>query len=93
MDEEFMKRQLLSATEQADNFVLWVGDRTAPGQTRLLGLKEDDPLIGAHLDPGLWFIISGLMKAGSIDDRLRVEIRKSRFLIVDLIDCFNSWRQ
>jgi hypothetical protein len=50
-------------------------------------------LIGAHLDPGLWFIISGLMKAGSIDDRLRVEIRKSRFLIVDLIDCFNSWRQ
>ena len=67
MVEEFLKRQLPSAAEQADNFVLWVGDRTPPGQTQSIQLKQDYPLIGAHLDSGLWFIISGLMKAGLID--------------------------
>jgi hypothetical protein len=62
--EEFLKRQLPGAAEQADNFVLWIGDSTLPGQIRSLVLREDYPAVGAHLESGLGFIISGLDREG-----------------------------
>jgi hypothetical protein len=31
--DEFLTRKLPDASEQADNFILWLGDRTVPGET------------------------------------------------------------
>jgi hypothetical protein len=60
---EFLGRDLPIASEQADNFILWVGDRTQPGERWLFNPSHSFPEIGANFAPGLAYIVHSLKEA------------------------------
>lgn len=51
--ERFFQRDLPTAAEQADNFVLWLGDRTQPGESLTIKAQEIYAEIGAYLASGV----------------------------------------
>jgi len=53
--DEFLKRSLPTAAEQADNFILWLGDRTEAGQTMKINPNEFMHKLEAIFD-GAWRI-------------------------------------
>lgn len=66
---EFLKRNLPTAAEQADNFILWLGDKTTPGQQIRVKEHEDYAAVGASLRQGLLYIIRSLRTEGLIENQ------------------------
>jgi nucleoside 2-deoxyribosyltransferase len=55
--DEFLTRKLPDASEQADNFILWLGDRTVPGETTKINRSVDYALFGGNFKAGLGWIM------------------------------------
>jgi len=67
--DEFLKRDLPTAAEQANNFILWLGDKTAPGQVRAVKEMEDYAAVGAYLSDGLYYLIRNLKSVSILEER------------------------
>ena len=69
--EDFLKRELPGAAEQADNFILWIGDRTQLGDILKIDVEQEYPMVGANLGPGMRYILRELRRAQLLVRRTR----------------------
>jgi hypothetical protein len=80
----FLSRSLPTSAEQADNFTLWLGDKTAPGEHLRIRSNEVYAQIGAYFRSGLNYIIDAftdtkLLQAHSSEGDVRLTFKGDCF--------------
>lgn len=87
--ENIIKRPPPKLTEQADNFVLWLGDKTAPAEEVIVEGNTDQAITGAKTPEEFHFMLSHL----SDDGIIKAEPRRHAgiFLIEKVILSFRGW--
>src|SRR3990172_1909912 len=66
--EDFLKRELPSAREQGDNYIIWIGDHTQLGDVLKINVEQDYPMVGANLAPGMKYILRELRRAKLLEE-------------------------
>jgi hypothetical protein len=71
--QEFLKRSLPTAAEQADNLIMLAGERSSPGEVVKLPLDENFSIVGAYFNGGLGYLIRNLKHASLLNETSGVD--------------------
>jgi hypothetical protein len=66
--DDFLKRELPGAAEQADNLILWIGGRTQIGDILMIDVAQEYPMVGANFGPGMMYILRELKRAKLLEE-------------------------
>jgi hypothetical protein len=88
--DQLLKNHLPDLSEQVNNLILWMGERTSPGETVMIDASLHQSIMGAMTSSGFSFVVKHLISMGFLEDTPDMGANNS--IIIDTNLTFDGWR-